>query len=366
MAPLLEKYKDYLPLGGTDEVSNLGEGSTPLVASKYFQQRGNLFFKMEQFNPTGSFKDRFAAVETTLMKQAGIKTFLATSSGNTGSALAAYSAREGLRCLLFVNEYTPENKLNQMLAYGAEVLRVKDFGVSNDLSAPIFERLRSLAEENGTRLVISAYKYSPEGMEGVKTIAYEIVEQLGNAPDRVFIPVGGGGLLSAVWRGFLDLKERGLIKDLPRISPVQPELNDTIVSQLDKHGEKAREVNTTTAISGLAVQVDIDATLALESARASGGKGYLVTDDEIRKVRDVLGSKEGIYVEPAGATSVAGYVQSASRGDIGDNENVVCILTGHGLKDAAAQNEPLQIRTRTIDLEGITARLLERAGKEQG
>lgn len=359
MTSLLKKYREYLPLSGVSEISDLGEGGTPLVNSRFVQRRGNLFFKMEQLNPTGSFKDRFAAVEATLIKQAGMDAFLATSSGNTGSALAAYSARQDLRCLLFVNEHTPESKLNQMLAYGAEVFRVKDFGVTKELSEPIFERLQKLAEESGTRLVISAYKYSPEGMEGVKTIAYEIVEQLGKAPDRVFVPVGGGGLLSAIWRGFLDLKKYGIIQTLPQISPVQPELNDTIVTQLDEHREQAKEVNTTTTISGLAVQVDIDATLALESVRASGGKGYLVTDDEIRRVRDVLSSKEGIYVEPAGATSVAGYLESVSRGDIEDKENIVCILTGHGLKDTAPQGESGIFRASNIDIGGITAQLLE-------
>jgi threonine synthase len=362
MSFILEKYRSFLPLGGIDELDGLGEGNTPLVKSGNLQQNGTLFLKMEQLNPTGSFKDRFAAVETALMKQAGIKTFIATSSGNTGSALAAYSAKHGLRCLLFVNEIAPDNKLKQMLVYGAEVFRVKDFGVTNELSAPIFKRLQEITEESGIRLVISAYKYSPDGMEGVKTIAYEIVEQLGGAPDQLFVPVGGGGLLSGIWRGFLDLKERNLIETLPQINAVQPELNDTLVTPINYGLDKARAVNTTTTVSGLAVQVDIDATLALQSVKDSGGTGILVTDEEIYQAQQQLCVREGVYVEAAGATSVAGYLKALSDGSVTGNKKTVCILTGHGLKDtSSAESFSTLERIRNIDLSKINRELIESA-----
>lgn len=360
MTSILETYRSFLPLDGMAEFDSLGEGNTPLVKSRNLTAAGNLFLKMEQLNPTGSFKDRFAAVETVLMKQAGIKTFIATSSGNTGSALAAFSARHGLRCLLFVNEIAPEAKLKQMLVYGAEVFRVKDFGVTNELSAPIFQRLQDLALESRTRLVISAYKYSPDGMEGVKTIAYELVEQLGAVPDNVFVPVGGGGLLTGIWRGFLDLKERNLIDRLPRINAVQPEFNDTVVTPLAEKAEKAREVSTTTAVSGLAVQVDIDATRALRAVRDSGGFGVIVTDEEIFQAQRQLSLREGVYVEPAGATSVAGYLRAISDRKISENEKSVCILTGHGLKDTSSSEfADRQAQVKNIDLSGITPGLLE-------
>lgn len=359
MQSLLEKYRKFLPLGEISGIESLGEGNTPLVKSHNLNKSGNLFLKMEQLNPTGSFKDRFAAVETALMKQAGIKTFIATSSGNTGSALAAFSAKNGLRCLLFVNEIAPANKLNQMLVYGAQVFRVKDFGVTSELSAPIFKRLKDLAEESNSRLVISAYKYSPEGMEGVKTIAYEIVEQLGEVPQYVFIPVGGGGLLSAIWRGFLDLKSRHLIEKLPRLVAVQPEFNDTVVTPLAENASAAREVTTTTAISGLAVQVDIDASLALKSVRESNGFGVSVTDEEIYEAQRKLSLSEGIYVEPAGATATAGYLKAVSQKIISDNEKSVCILTGHGLKDNSAFETSPENQIQNIGLSDITENLIE-------
>ncbi|MEZ5344933.1 MAG: pyridoxal-phosphate dependent enzyme [Pyrinomonadaceae bacterium] len=263
-----------------------------------------------------------------------------------------------MNCLLFVNEITPENKLRQMKIYGAKVFRVKNFGVTNELSAPIFARLQELAEESGTRLVISAYKYSPEGMEGVKTIAYEIFEQMRAVPDHVFVPVGGGGLLTGITRGFHDLKERGFTSKIPRINAVQPELNDTVVTPFVKKLDEAREVSTTTSISGLAVQVDIDATRALESVKKTGGFGITVSDDEIYQAQKQLCETEGIYAEPAGATSVAGYLRAVSRGRIGKDEKAVCIITGHGLKDtSAAEKAPVEGESM-IGLEEITKDLI--------
>lgn len=344
---MLEKYRQFLPIPEGSDISDLGEGNTPLVTSSRLCPGGKLIFKMEQLNPTGSFKDRFASLETLLIKASGAKAFIATSSGNTGAALAAYAAKRGLDCLLFVNEVVPENKLQQMPVYGAKVFRVKDFGISNELSAPIFQRLQEFSVEENIPLVISAYKYCPDGMDGVKPIAYEIVEQLGRPPENVFVPVGGGGLLSGIWRGFLDLKKRGIINVLPKINAVQPELNDTVVTPLLSGLEQANEVNTTTTISGLAVQVDIDASIALQSVRESGGTGVLVTDDDIRSTKKRLSMEEGIFVEPAGAASVAGYLRLLADGNIKEDEVSVCVLTGHGLKDAVSEAD---VASRIYDI----------------
>lgn len=336
MTFLLKKYLDYLPLDSISSIGSLGEGNTPLVDSSSIGKEvgiRNLFFKSEHMNPTGSFKDRFAAVEVALMRQAGIKSFIATSSGNTGSALAAYSARHDIKCRIFINEITPANKLTQMLIYGASLFRVKGFGISEEKSRFIFQRLQSLSEQCDTRLVISAYEYSSAGMEGVKTIAYELVEQMKAVPDLVFVPVGGGGLLTAIWRGFVDLKAQKLISALPRIIAVQPQLNDTVVTPFFNGSLTAKAVATTTTVSGLAVQVDIDATRALQSVRESKGFGVLVTDGAIMEVQKELCMREGLYVEPAGAVSVAGLLEAVAQGRVASHERVVCILSGHGFKD---------------------------------
>ncbi len=336
MDSIFHKYKHFLPLDGTGSLDGLGEGNTPLVKSLAIADEvgsRNLFFKSEHVNPTGSFKDRFAALEVALMKQSGIKACIATSSGNTGSALAAYTARYGIKCHIFINEVTPVNKLNQMLVYGAKLFRVEGFGVSEEKSRFVFQRLHEMAEECNTRFIVSAYEYSPAGMEGVKTIAYELVEQLDGPPDYVFVPVGGGGMLTAIWRGFVDLRRRSLIPHLPRMIAVQPELNDTVVTPLLNGAGKARAVKTTTSVSGLAVQVDIDATRALKAVKESQGWGVLVPDEEVLEAQKQLCLREGLYIEPAGAVSVAGFLRAVAQHRMGGTEKVVCILSGHGFKD---------------------------------
>ncbi|HEY2970918.1 MAG TPA: threonine synthase [Pyrinomonadaceae bacterium] len=336
MTLLLQKYLDYLPLESASSTDSLGEGHTPLVQSSYIGGKlgtPRLFFKSEHMNPTGSFKDRFAAVEVALMREAGIKSCIATSSGNTGSALAAYSARNNIRCYIFLNEITPIDKLTQMLVYGARLFRVEGFGISEERSRFIFQRLHALAKEAETRLVVSAYEYSSAGMEGVKTIAYELVEQLKSVPDLVFVPVGGGGLLTAIWRGFVDLKAQDLISSMPRIIAVQPRLNDTVVTPFFNGSARAQVVNTTTSVSGLAVQIDIDATRALKSVRESKGFGVLVSDNASLAAQKELSMREGLYVEPAGAVSVAGFMKAVSQELVQPHEKVVCILSGHGFKD---------------------------------
>jgi threonine synthase len=150
-----------------------------------------------------------------------------------------------------------------------------------------------------------------------------------------------------------------LIEKMPRVDAVQPELNDTLVTPLAENADTAREVRTTTAISGLAVQVDIDATRALRSVKASGGFGITVSEEEIYDAQRQLCEKEGVYVEPAGAVSVAGYLKAVSQNRVGKNEKAVCILTGHGLKDSASDSPAAESRVANIDLGAITSSLLE-------
>lgn len=364
MTALVPNYQDYLPHEETPRPDSLGEGQTPLVRSAALGDElglPNLYFKSEHLNPTGSFKDRFAAVEVALMREAGIKSCLATSSGNTGSALAAYAARHGIQCHIFVNEMTPANKLTQMLIHGAKLYRVRGFGVSADQSRRIFERIQELSRECNTRLVVSAYEYSPAGMDGVKSIAYELVEQLGGVPDLVFVPVGGGGLLTAIWRGFVDLKTRNEISELPRIVAVQPQLNDTIVTPLMEGASKAQAIKmaTTTTVSGLAVQVDIDATRALRAVRASRGWGEVVSDYECFAARQELCQREGLYVEAAGAISAAGLLTALAKGRVRADEKVVCLLTGHGFKDAAVDQVSMPGAVEELDISQLEAGLIE-------
>ena len=369
MITLLRKYQTHLPREWISNSIGLGEGNTALVESTAIGDElglAHLFFKSEHLNPTGSFKDRFAAVEVASMLRAEIKSCMATSSGNTGSALAAYAARHGIKCHIFVNQVTPANKLTQMLVYGAQLYRVREFGVSAEKSRAIFERIKELAVECETRLIVSAYEYSPLGMEGVKTIAYELVEQLGGAPDLVFVPVGGGGLLTAISRGFADLKARREIARMPRMIAVQPELNDTIVTPLLRGESKAQPLRlaASTTVSGLAVQVDIDATKALQAVRASQGWGEIVSDYDCFAARERLCKREGIYVEAAGATAVAGLMVARANGRVRSDDKVVCLMTGHGFKDAPADEVCVGDQIQDLELEQLDKSLIQ-AAEEQ-
>lgn len=353
----IQRYLQWLPLKPGADVVSLGEGDTPLVASRAIGPGAGLsglHFKCEQANPSGSYKDRFAALQVSLFNTQGFGSFIATSSGNTGAALAAYAARAGIRCRLFVNEHTPDGKLLQMMAYGAELFRVNGFGVTEAVTADIFARLVARGARSGEPLAVSAYRYSPEGMEGVKTIAYEIAERFPEGLDDVFLPVGGGGLLTAVARGFADVHHAGHLKERPRIHAVQPTKNDTIVTPLRQGGFAARRVPTVTEISGLAVPTDIDGTRALMAVRESGGMGFTVEDEEVWQVQKEMLRSEGLFVEPAAVVSVAGALKARAAGAIRPDARVVCVLTGHGFKDMHAVGRSLDgAAPKVIDPEAI-------------
>lgn len=330
---LYQRYAGFLPkIAGAGPV-DLGQGSTPLVRSRSIGPKAglpNLLFKMEHLNPTGSYKDRFASLAVGRARASGATKCMATSSGNTGAALAAYAAAAGLKCALYVSENAPEGKLAQMLAYGAKVYRVDQFTIDPEESRAISDLLEQEAARRGLELFITAYAVSPEPMEGIKTIAYELHEEAPEATD-VFVPVGGGGLHVAISRGYEDVA--GDDGKRPRMHAVQPSGNDTVATPLRRGDTQAQPVDTSTSISGLGVGFILDGHDVIDHARATGGQGYVIDEDEIRAVQRRLAHEEGILVEPAGAVSVAGALAAARAGEITGGDTVVCILTGHGFKD---------------------------------
>jgi threonine synthase len=309
---------------------SLGEGNTPLIRSRSIGPSvglENLFFKLESGNPTGSYKDRFAAPGISHMKQNGDHTCLATSSGNTGAALAAYCAAARIRCRIAVVETAPIAKLQQMLAYGAEIERVRGFGPDAAVTQQVIEALHRKAEEPGHALQVSAFHWSPLGMEGVQSIAYELNEQMEKHIDHVFSPAGGGGLTLAVARGFSPAYSTA-------VHCVQPEGNDTIASALRSGLDKAMDVECTTKISGLQVANVIDGHEVIAACRKSGGTGHLVSDEEVYAAQKRLAREEGIFSEPAGAVALAGILNASKHGDIAPSARVVALVTGSGFKDA--------------------------------
>jgi len=311
----------------------MGEGNTPLIRSTRIGSAlglRNLWFKYEGGNPTGSYKDRFAAAAVTHLKQDGKRLCLGTSSGNTGAAVAAYCARAGIACHLAIVEGAPEGKLRQMRAYGAHLYRVADFGKDPAVNAEVFAGLQELATELDAGFEVSAFSLSPRGMAGVKTIGYEIAEAFGDESFAVFSPAGGGGLTLAVARGVAESTQNG------RVHCVQPAGNDTIATPLRAGAAQALAVDSTTTISGLQVGSVLDGDDVVTECRRIGGTGYVVTDAAAFAWQARLARDEGIFCEPACAVSLAGIVAAVDAGEVAPDEHVVALITGVGFKDEAS------------------------------
>jgi threonine synthase len=311
-------------------IATMGEGNTPVVESARIGPRlgVRLLFKLEMCNPTGSYKDRFVAAQIAEFRRRATQACVATSSGNTGASLAAYCARYGIACAIFVNEQAPAGKLQQMQAHGARIFRVRDFVVCPQVTERLYRRLNNMAETEGIPLVVSAYAYCSDAMRAVQAIAAEIGDQFRERIDHVFVPVGAGGLFTAVSRGFAQ-------SDLPRprVHAVQPRGCDTVVSAFEQNRDHILPVKSTTRISGLSVPFDVDASTALRELRTGGGMAIAVEDEQVYATQRMMLREEGIWAEPAGATALAGCVRALHERKIQSGETVVCVVTGHGFKD---------------------------------
>jgi threonine synthase len=326
-------YANFLP--PVDHISRItiGEGQTPLVRSRYIGPSlglSNLFFKLESLNPTGSYKDRFAAAFVSGLRQKKSSFCVATSSGNTGAALAAYCGAAQIECYIIVVDGAPEAKLQQMQFYGGKILVVKDFGLDTAVTNQVFETLEKFTATNNISLPISAYRYCAEGMLGVQTIAYEISDDLNGKIDHIFSPAGGGGLALAMAKGMITYNSKAECK----VHCVQPVGNNTIAGPLADGLDFAQEIPaSTTSISGVQVPGILDGTETIHFCRQTGGTGILVDDNKVLEMQQLLAAKEGIFCEPAAAISVRGLVEALNKNLVQKNENIVCLITGSGFKD---------------------------------
>ena len=334
----------------------LGEGNTPLIRSRFIGPRAgltNLYFKLEMLNPSGSYKDRFAASAVSQMLVNGEGRCIATSSGNTGAALAAYCAAAGIPCEIALVETAPVGKLQQMLSYGARIFRVRGFGLDPKITADVFERLVELSNAPETAFQVSAFAYSPIGMAGVRTIALELHEQLPTIA-HVFCPTGGGGLAMATAEGFLELAVAGERSRPAAVHVVQPQGNNTIAGPLRNGDPRAQEVHCTTQISGLQVASITDGHETVPVCRKTGGTGLLIEDEFTWQVQRDLARHEGLFCEPAAAISVAGALQAAQEGDVEADAPMVSLITGAAFKDPASISRMVcDLECPLIDLEEI-------------
>lgn len=317
---LLETYKQYLPVTEKTPKLTLQEGNTPLVrAENLSKDLGlDLYFKYEGLNPTGSFKDRGMVMAVAKAIEEGSHTIMCASTGNTSAAAAAYAARAGIDCIVLIpNNNIALGKLAQAMIYGAKVIAIEG---NFDRALEI---VRQITAKHPITLVNSV---NPYRIEGQKTAAFEVCDQLGKAPDVLAIPVGNAGNISAYWKGFKEYYERGKSNSLPRMVGFEAEGAMAIVK-----GEPILEPETIAT----AIRIGNPASwkTAVAAAEESGGQINYVTDDQILEAYRTIAGREGIFAEPASAASVAGVYKLKSEGYFKGGETVVCVLTGHGLKD---------------------------------
>jgi len=317
---LIEAYRQYLPVTETMPVVTLLEGNTPLIPVPSIAQRVGrqvrVLVKYDGLNPTGSFKDRGMTMAISKAKEAGAQAVICASTGNTSAAAAAYAKRGGMRTFVLIPEgYVALGKLAQALLYGAEVLAIK----GNFDQA--LEIVREMATSYPITLVNSV---NPYRLEGQKTAAFEIVEALGDAPDWLCIPVGNAGNITAYWMGFCQYHGVERCNRLPRMMGFQASGASPLIT-----GQPVAHPETLATAIRIGNPANWQRALAVQSA--SLGQFNAVTDAEILEAYRILASEEGIFCEPASATSVAGMLKVKDQ--IPTGATVVCVLTGNGLKD---------------------------------
>ncbi|MEM3377690.1 MAG: threonine synthase [Candidatus Bathyarchaeia archaeon] len=331
-APLsVWRYRDFMPINDPTKIVSLNEGGTGLHPclrlAKHLGLR-ELYVKNEGENPTGSFKDRGMTVGVTKAVELGVKSVICASTGNTSASLAAYAAKAGIQCAVLIpTGKIAYGKLSQAMIYGAKVIQVRgNFDQALDIVLKLSEKHRTIYLLNSV---------NPFRIEGQKSLGYEICDQLNQqAPDRVIVPVGNAGNISAIWKGFKEFHELGLVKGLPKMTGIQA-AGAAPIAQAIKTGSDT--IVPVTAPETVATAIRIGAPVswkkALNAIRESKGTAETVTDEEILSAQKLLARVEGLFVEPASASSIAGLIKLVENGAIDKDERIVCVTTGHGLKD---------------------------------
>jgi threonine synthase len=338
---VMEEYRDFLPITGRTPVVTLLEGGTPLLPAPRLSERVNarVWLKVEGANPTGSFKDRGMTMAISMAVEEGAKAVVCASTGNTSASAAAYASRAGLSCVVLIPEgHIALGKLAQALMHGARVLQVR--GNFDQL----LQIVRDLPNHAPVTVVNSV---NPHRIEGQKTAAFEIVDVLGDAPDVHCIPVGNAGNISAYWRGYLQYKEAGRATRLPRMVGFQAAGAAPIVL-----GHPVQ--NPETIATAIRIGNPASWYAATAAASESGGSISAVTDDEIMDAYTFLAQQESVFCEAASSASVAGLMKTG----VPDGATVVCVLTGHGLKDPDLAIKAISVPSVVdLDVEAVLAEL---------
>ena len=333
------RYADLLPIDDAQKFAPpLQVGWTPLYcATKAGAQLGlsNLYIKDDGRNPTASFKDRASAFVVAKARELGVEIITTASTGNAGAALAGLAAAAQMPTVIFVPETAPQAKIAQLLIFGSRVMLVR----GNYDQA--FDLCLAASKEFGWYCRNTAY--NPYTVEGKKTASIEICEQLAavggrpsavwSAPDRIFVSVGDGNIISGLWKGLHDLAVLGWIKKMPRLMGIQAEGSAACYNAWKAGTEKITPVNATTIADSISADIPRDGVRAVRAVRETGGAFLTVTDDEILVAIRDLARAEAVFAEPAGAAAYAGLVKAVKQGIVKSDETIVCLITGSGLKD---------------------------------
>ncbi|MCD8500455.1 MAG: threonine synthase [Bacillaceae bacterium] len=331
---LLHEYKQYLPITEETPMLTLHEGNTPLIRLDHLSKRFNvdLYVKVEGANPTGSFKDRGMVMAVAKAKEEGSNTIICASTGNTSAAAAAYGARAGMRSIIVIPEgKIALGKLAQAVMYGAEIFEIQ--GNFDDALSIV----RKISEKEPITLVNSV---NPYRIEGQKTAAFEICDVLKKAPDVLAIPVGNAGNITAYWKGFKEYHEKHNT-GLPQMRGFEAEGAAAIVKN---------EVIQNPETIATAIRIGNPASwdYAVDAATSSNGAVDYVTDAEIVEAYQLLAKTEGIFAEPASCASIAGLVKQLKSGEIEQGSQVVCVLTGNGLKDPTTAMSTIEVKPTVL------------------
>ena len=319
---VIRAYREFLPIKKDACIVTLLEGNTPLIPSRAIREvipkKIQLYYKAEGFNPTASFKDRGMTVAVSKALEDGAKAIICASTGNTSASASAYAARAGLTAYILIPKgKIAYGKLSQTIAHGAKIVQID--GNFDDA----LEIVKEVAEKYPITIVNSI---NPYRLEGQKTASFEICDVLGDAPTYHFLPVGNAGNISAYWKGYKEYYEANKCKRLPRMMGYQAEGAAPIVKGYPiKHPK--------TVASAIRIGNPANWEKAVKAKEESNGVIDMVSDEEILFAYNFIGSKEGIFCEPASAASLAGVFKYEREKGFEDGDVLVCTLTGHGLKD---------------------------------
>lgn len=327
-------YADLLPVASRDNIVTLGEGATPLVGAPRLAGLfgfGTLLLKNEMANPTGSFKDRQISVGISHAREIGADTVAVVSSGNVACAASAYAARAGMRAVLLMHGHAAAGKVTQAAAYGGTAVQV-----DTPSARAVFDLCIDACKRFGWYHLSTAGMYEPFNVEGAKTIAYELYQQSGGyLPDWIVAPVGGGGLLGGIWRGFLDLQRLRLIDRIPRLAGIQASGCAPLTKAIRNHTPFLETLkdpwpDPKTVAGGIADDILFDGHTVLPAIRSTDGVAIDVDDEEILEGQRLLATREGLLCEPTCAVVIAALKHLP---DVNERTRVCAILTGNGIKD---------------------------------